>query len=110
MRAPTWPRTTSTIPEKRHGSPEKRHGSAGALRTLGGLGAISGPPFQKDSQSAVKTSRPRGVLAPRLPQKTRRLPSRVNIGKDAKPSAQVTRSRPEPSTFTRWSAEERPEA
>src|SRR6185369_7581208 len=60
-------------------------------------------------QSAVKTSRPRGEIAPRLPQNTRRLPSRVNMGKDAKPSAHVTRSRPEPSRLTRYSANERPE-
>src|SRR5436309_14790359 len=30
-------------------TPEKRHGSAGALRTCGGLGAISGPPSNYDA-------------------------------------------------------------
>src|SRR5882724_4162288 len=43
------PRTRTT--------PEKRHGSAGALRTCGGLGAISGPPNANHSREAPRRRR-----------------------------------------------------
>jgi Branched-chain amino acid ATP-binding cassette transporter len=52
--------------------------------------------------------RSRGASPWRLPQKTSFVPSRENIGNEAKDSPQVTRSSPEPSTFASQSANSRP--
>jgi hypothetical protein len=57
--------------------------------------------YRHAAQSARKTFSSPGAAAFRLAQKTSLAPSRENMGNDAKPSAWVTRSRPEPSTLTR---------
>src|SRR5712692_6427478 len=56
----------------------------------------------------MKTFISRGATALRLPQKTSFVASRENMGKDAKDSDQVTRSRFEPSVLMRWRAKVRP--
>jgi cytochrome c oxidase assembly factor CtaG len=61
----------------------------------------AGSARRQPAQSATNTFMSRGDAACRLPQNTSVAPSRENIGNEANDSPYVTRSRPEPSRFTR---------
>src|SRR5437879_4030636 len=70
---------------------EERHGFPGALRALGGVGAMSGPPTFKKPRAARR--RPRSARRPRGSRPSRSSPCRARTLVAAPPRASRRRSR-----------------